>query len=74
MEELKINPVELSDLLALQNISILTFSETFSALNTEKNMREYLEKNLSKDQLTKEIQRTGSFFIWRKFKSKQLDI
>ena len=62
MEELKINPVELSDLLTLQNISILTFSETFSALNTEKNMREYLEKNLSVEQLKKEIQRTGSFF------------
>lgn len=62
MEEIKIYPVNLSHLTELQNVSRQTFYETFSALNTEENMKDYFEKNLSDEQLKKEIQTVGSFF------------
>lgn len=72
MEKLFICPVESKDLLELQNLSRKTFYETFSALNAEENMKEYLENNLSVEQLKKELTTAGSFFYLAKIQNESI--
>lgn len=56
MENLEIRRVMLSDINQLQKICRQTFFETFSDLNTEENMKKYLEEGFSIEKLTNEIQ------------------
>lgn len=56
MENLEIRRVMLSDINQLQKICRQTFFETFSDLNTEENMKKYLEEGFSIEKLTSEIQ------------------
>jgi ribosomal protein S18 acetylase RimI-like enzyme len=55
MENIGIRRVHLSDADQLQKISRKTFFETFSAGNTEENMKKYLEQELSVEKLTAEL-------------------
>lgn len=64
MENLKIDQVKLNDVAQLQNIGRQTFSETFSAVNTEENMTNYLEEGFSVDKLTAELNNTLSQFYF----------
>lgn len=50
-----IQKVTTSDIAALQTISKQTFHETFSAANTEENMKRYLEEGFSIEKLTSEL-------------------
>ncbi|WP_281239324.1 GNAT family N-acetyltransferase [Flavobacterium praedii] len=52
----------LDDLIAIQNISKLSFIETFAAINTPENIEKYLQESFSKDQLTIEISNPNSPF------------
>lgn len=64
MEKLVIKRVLLDDIDSLQRISKQTFSETFSALNTEENMKKYLEDGLSIEKLTAELIDANSEFYF----------
>jgi ribosomal protein S18 acetylase RimI-like enzyme len=54
MKELEVQRVQKADLLSLQEISRQTFFDTFADVNTPADMRQYLEENLSLEQLAKE--------------------
>jgi ribosomal protein S18 acetylase RimI-like enzyme len=54
MKELEVQRVQKADLLSLQEISRQTFFDTFADVNTPADMRQYLEENLSLEQLSKE--------------------
>lgn len=56
MENLEMRRVKLSDINQLQKICRQTFFETFSDLNTEENMKKYLEEGFSIEKLEREIQ------------------
>lgn len=57
----KVNPDELEE---LQQISRETFFQTFAAVNSEENMRRYLEENLSLERLGSELQNEHSEFYF----------
>jgi len=62
MESIKINQVALTDITQLQKIGRETFFESFSAVNTEEDMRQYLEESFSADKLTAELSNKSSQF------------
>ena len=55
MEDIIVRKVVLDDINQLQEIGRETFYETFSAGNTEENMKKYLEEGFSIEKLTREI-------------------
>jgi ribosomal protein S18 acetylase RimI-like enzyme len=59
-----IKEVSIYDILALQKIGIQTFSETFSASNSEENMANYLKEGFSIEKLTGEINNEYSKFFF----------
>jgi diamine N-acetyltransferase len=62
MTTIRITKVTFKDLPQLQQISKQTFYETFSAKNTEENMRKYLDEALSVQQLTAELNDPNAAF------------
>lgn len=64
MEKINIKKVTLSELEQLQKTSRQTFWETFSAKNTEENMKKYLEEGYSTEKLTNELNNTNSAFYF----------
>lgn len=64
MNGIDIKKVTLKELDQLQEIGKLTFFETFSAGNTEENMRKYLEEGFSKEKLTSELSIVNSEFYF----------
>ncbi len=64
MEKIDIKRVTLNDIDQLQKISRQTFYETFSAGNTEENMKKYLEEGFSLEKLTVELNDKNSEFYF----------
>lgn len=66
MEKISISRVTPDEITALQDISIQTFVDTFASHNTEEDMKQYLEKSFSLQQLTTELNTTGAefYFAW----------
>lgn len=64
MENLQAQKVALSDLEKLRDISIRSFTETFSSVNTPENMAYYLANSLSLAKLTEEFNTAGSAFYF----------
>jgi ribosomal protein S18 acetylase RimI-like enzyme len=64
LENIEIRQVTLNDIEQLQKIGRLTFYETFSAVNTEDNMKKYLEEELSLEKLTAELNTESSEFYF----------
>jgi diamine N-acetyltransferase len=64
MERINIIEVTLRDIDQLQKIGRDTFSETFSAANTEENMRKYLEEEFAVEKLAAEVQNANSAFYF----------
>jgi ribosomal protein S18 acetylase RimI-like enzyme len=64
MENINIRKVTLNDIDQLQKISRQTFFETFSAGNTEENMKKYLEEGFSKEKLAAELINEDSQFYF----------
>ena len=52
----------LEDLITIQKISITSFTETFSEINTPENMEKYVQENFNTTQLTLEINNPDSPF------------
>ena len=55
MENILIRKITVNEITELQEIGRTTFRETFSAVNTEENMKKYLEESFSKEKLTSEL-------------------
>lgn len=64
MEIIEIQRVTEQDIDQLQKIGKQTFQETFSAGNTEDNMKKYLEEGFSVEKLTAEINDTNAEFYF----------
>ena len=64
MPQLSLKRLTPLDLPTLQEVSISTFVETFAHLNSEENMRKYLEECLSLSKLTEEFNTEGSEFFF----------
>lgn len=61
---IEIQEVTINEILPLQEIGIQTFSETFSASNTEENMSNYLKEGFSLEKLTGELNNVDSKFFF----------
>jgi ribosomal protein S18 acetylase RimI-like enzyme len=72
MNEFEVQQVQKWDLLALQEISRQTFFDTFADVNTPADMQQYLEENLSIEQLTKEWMHPSTHFYFIKKKDEVL--
>jgi ribosomal protein S18 acetylase RimI-like enzyme len=64
MEHTKIKKATLHEIEQLQKIGRETFQETFSAGNTEENMKRYLEESFSKEKMTAELNDLNSEFYF----------
>lgn len=64
MEEIKVKQVTLNDIDQLQEIGKRTFYETFSAGNTEENMKKYLEEGFSVGKLAAELNDKNAEFYF----------
>jgi ribosomal protein S18 acetylase RimI-like enzyme len=64
MENLKIIKATLNDVALLQHISVQTFTDTFSAVNTAEDMAQYLDESLSIAKLTAELSNKLSQFYF----------
>lgn len=64
MNTIAVNRVTLNDIDQLQKIGRQTFSETFSAGNTEENMQKYLQDGFSIEKLEKELNNKNSVFYF----------
>jgi ribosomal protein S18 acetylase RimI-like enzyme len=64
MEIIKTEKIGFNHLNTLQQIAVQTFSEAFSAANSEKNMKDYIEYAFSHDKLTDEIHNPNSEFYF----------
>ena len=61
---MKIRKINIDDLEALRNLSIQTFKETFSEVNTEEDMQKYLDENLNIEKLKSELENPNSEFYF----------
>jgi ribosomal protein S18 acetylase RimI-like enzyme len=59
---IEIKRAYLKDLSTIQSISITSFTETFSEINTPENMEKYIKENFNTTQLTLEINNPDSPF------------
>src|SRR5687768_14582785 len=64
MEDIKIRKATLNDIGQLQKIGRHTFFETFSAGNTEENMKTYLDEGFSIEKLSGELNNRHSEFYF----------
>lgn len=64
MDNIKIVGVTPNDVAQLQDISIQTFAETFSAVNTPEDMAQYLNESLSLSKLSDELNNKSSQFYF----------
>lgn len=64
MGEIDIKRVTVNDIHQLQKIGIQTFCETFSAGNTEENVKDYLKESFSLEKLTTELESKNSEFYF----------
>jgi ribosomal protein S18 acetylase RimI-like enzyme len=70
MSLLELIPVSIDDVKLLQKLSIQTFIETFGAQNTEADMQEYLNNQMSTSQLKKELEHDHSNFYFAYYKDR----
>ena len=70
MSLLELIPVSIDDVKLLQKLSIQTFIETFGAQNTEADMQEYLNNQMSTSQLKKELEHAHSNFYFAYYKDR----
>ena len=66
MADIDINKVVLNDIVQLQKIGRQTFYETFSAGNTEENMKKYLDEEFSIEKLAAELNDKNAEFYFAK--------
>lgn len=64
MKAIEIKKVILNDIDQLQQLARQTFGETFAEVNTEENMRKYLDERFSTQKLTAEVNDRNSEFYF----------
>jgi ribosomal protein S18 acetylase RimI-like enzyme len=64
MDSIEIKKASIKDLHDLQEIGRQTFTETFSAFNSEANMSQYLTEGFSEEKLSTELDNTNSEFYF----------
>ena len=64
MENLYIRKINVDQLAQLRQISVQTFTETFSAVNSEEDMAQYVAESLSVDKLAAELSNELSQFYF----------
>lgn len=64
MEQIIIERVNINDIKKLQEIGRNTFFEAFSEVNTEENMKDYLENSFSEEKLQTELNNKDSQFYF----------
>lgn len=66
MTQIQIKKISIAALDQLQTLARQTFTESFAALNTEANMKVYLDNNLSREKLEEELANEHSefYFAW----------
>jgi len=64
MDSIEIKKASIKDLHDLQEIGRQTFTETFSAFNSEANMSQYLTEGFSEEKLSTELMNTNSEFYF----------
>jgi diamine N-acetyltransferase len=64
MKNIDIKKITIDDIDQLQKVGRQTFYETFSAGNTEENMKKYLEEAFSTDKITAELNEQNSEFYF----------
>jgi ribosomal protein S18 acetylase RimI-like enzyme len=64
MSNIEINKIGITELNQLQEIGRQTFSETFSAGNSEENMKNYLEEGFSEGKLSQELKDPNAAFYF----------
>jgi ribosomal protein S18 acetylase RimI-like enzyme len=69
-EKLILREIKLFELSKLQEISKTTFKDTFDWYNTEADMNQYLNENLSFENLTKEFKQAGAKFYFLEYNHK----
>ena len=69
-QDIYISKVTLKDVETLRNISIQTFTETFSEQNSESDMQKYISDCLNIEKLTKEFHSISSEFYFIRFENK----
>ncbi|WP_163410402.1 GNAT family N-acetyltransferase [Flavobacterium ajazii] len=62
MNPLKITKATIDDVLKIQLIGKQTFEETFSDVNSEENMKKYLEESFATSKLIAELNNSSSYF------------
>lgn len=62
MSKIEIKKATIADLEIIRKISIETFSETFSEVNTEENMGNYIQENFNPEQIASELNNPESVF------------
>ena len=70
MSLLELIPVSIDDVKLLQKLSVQTFIETFGAQNSEADMQEYLNNQMSTSQLKKELEHAHSNFYFAYYKDR----
>jgi ribosomal protein S18 acetylase RimI-like enzyme len=70
MDNIEVTRVTLNDIDQLQKIGRKTFFETFSAGNTEENMKKYLEEGFTVEKLTAELNDRNSEFYFASLDNK----
>ncbi|MBU2997406.1 GNAT family N-acetyltransferase [Cellulophaga baltica] len=68
MNEVILSKATKSDLLKVQDIARKCFKETFSSMNSEKNMKDYIEYSFSTKKIKKELSNPKSEFYLAKYK------
>lgn len=64
MADIQIEKISLNEIDQLQKIGRQTFQETFSEVNSEENMKKYLEESFSAEKLTSELSNPDSEFYF----------
>lgn len=62
MSKIEIRKATISNLNSIQEISKITFVETFSSVNTAENMTDYIRENFNSEQIASEINNPDSAF------------
>lgn len=70
MISVEIKKVSIKDIEQLKHIGRETFYETFSEVNTEENMKQYLEQGFSLEKLTSELNNKNSEFYFATLNNK----
>lgn len=69
MQDIQLRKAENKDLITLQKIGKLTFSETFASDNSEENLRSYLETAFSTEKVKGELSDENSEFYFAEFEN-----